>query len=225
MIGSIIDIFEIERIYRKYLLERDVKFDKLGRPIFQASMFLKSAPDMIVTFGCRNNPRLVKDPLKTAICFFAPDSDLYPRLEKVFDELDEYKRFLAVVTMDLTFTADMDVELQHLIVSINQLFSMILAINGIKLIQNTRSGGLNCTYAFTNVPTGISVASGFLGCSMISENNLSYISKILFLLPSQIFIYGKHDAVAEAQLDQFGFTYRSYTDMHRLIKNKEVYYG
>ena len=225
MIKSIVDLLELERSYRKHLLSHNVVFDDKGNPIFQASMFLEEWPETVIPYSCRNNVALVTEPKKTAICFFTKDSLIYPRLEKVFEELDEYKRFMAVVSMDLTFTSDMEVELQRLIITINQLFTMILAINGIKIILNTRSGSLDCLSAFSNFPKGISVSSGFLGCDRLQEDNLSYISKILFLFPSKVFIYGKHDPKAEEQLDRFGFDYRVYADVHRRTKGKEVCHG
>ena len=225
MIKNIVDLLELERSYRDYLISHNVHFNSIGRPIFQASMFLVDWPDVIVTYQCRNNAKLVNDPRKTAICFFTADSRIYPRLEKVFEELDEYRRFMAVIGMDLTFTEDMEPELQELILTINQLFTMILAINGIKIVMNTRSGGLQYSSAFNNIPKGITVSSGFLGCNRLSESNFSYISKMLFMLPGRVLIYGKHDLNAEEQLERFGFVYKSYPDVHSRSKNKEVFYG
>jgi len=221
MISNIVDLLELERSYRDYLLSQNVDFDEKGFPIFQASMFLNEWPDVIVTYQCRNSTALVKDPSKTAICFYTADSRIYPRLERVFKELDEYRRFIGVVSMDLTFTSDMDLELQLLILTINQLFTMILAVNGIRIILNTRSGGLDLSLAFKTIPKGIAISSGFLGCNRLSKDNLSYLSKIIFLLPCKVLIYGKHDLVAEEQLERFGFIYKIYPDTHRISKNKE----
>ena len=225
MINSIIDLLELEHSYRNYLLSQNVVFDDRGFPMFRPTMFLTWWPDTIVTYQCRNNKSLVLDSTKTVICFFTADSRIYPRLEKVFEEIDDYKRFAAVISMDLTFTNDMEPELQQLIIMINQLFTMILAVNGIKIVINTRSGGLDHLTAFGNMPKDITVASGFLGCKELREGNHTYISKMLFLLPSKVLIYGKHDYIAEEQLDRFGFVYRVYPDVHRYTKNKELNYG
>ena len=225
MISNILDLLELEHSFRDYLLTQNIDFDDNGFPVFLASMFLDQWPDAIVTYQYRNNVVLVKDPSKTAICFYTSDTRIYPRLEKVFDELDEYRRFMGVVSMDLTFTEDMDPELQQLIFTVNQLFTMILAVNGIKIILNTRSGGLQLSTAFKTIPKGIAVSSGFLGCSRLSEDDLSYIGKILFLLPCMVLIYGKHDLFAEEQLDRLGFMYKIYPDTHRKYKNKENAYG
>ena len=221
MIRNIVDLLELERSFREYLLSRNVEFDDTGFPIFLPSMFLYEWPEVIVTYQCRNNVALVKNPSRTAICFFTADSRIYPRLEMVFDELDEYRRFMGVVSMDLTFTADMDSELQQLILTINMLFTMILAINGIRIILNTRCGGIESYTAFKSIPKEITVSSGFLGCDRLCENDFSYISKIVFLFPCKVLIYGKHDLVAEEQLDRFGFVYKVYPDTHRSSKSKE----
>ena len=225
MIKSIVDLMELERSYRCYLSAHNVEFDDKGYPRFLPSMFIDQWPDAIVTFQCRNNAMLVKNPVRTAICFFTTDYRLYPRLERIFDDLDEYKKFMAVISMDLTFTDDMDPELQQLIVTINLLFTMILAVNGIKIILNTRSGSLTSSQIFGSIPKGIMVSSGFLGCKRIEEGNLSYITKMLFLFPSKVIIYGKHDQHAEKQLDRLGFEYRVYPDVHKITKNKENEYG
>lgn len=63
------------------------------------------------------------------------------------------------------------------------------------------------------------LASGFLGGSKLeTEDNFSYLEKIIMLLPEKLIIYGKHDFVAESQLDVIGINYRVYMDFHRLCK-------
>ncbi len=225
MIRSIIDLLKIEASYREYLISRGVTFDQKGFPVFQPSMYADDWPSTIVTYPCRNNTALVKDPSSTAISFYLSDERIYPRLEKVFKDINEYKRFMAVISIDLTITDDMDTELQLLLLMVNQLFTMILAVNNVKIIHNTRSGGLSNSTVFRNVPKGITVASGFLGCDRVSEENMSYISKILYLQAGKILIYGKHDINAEKQLDLLGFDYRLYPDVHQLTKMKEAQNG
>ena len=225
MIKNIVNLLKIEHTYREYLISRNVEFNDMGNPLFDESMFITEYPDVIVPYTCRNNKKLVENSEKTAICFFMGDSLLYPRLEKVFKDIDEYRRFMAVVGMDLTFTPDMETELQQLIITINQLFMMILAINGIKIILNTRSGSVEFASVFGNIPKRVVVSSGFLGCDGLQETNMSYLSKILFLFPSKICIYGKHDHVAEQQLERLGFEYKHYDDVHMRTRNKEVNYG
>ena len=94
------------------------------------------------------------------------------------------------------------------------LFTMILAINGIRIILNTRCGGIESYTAFKSIPKEITVSSGFLGCDKLCENDFSYISKIVFLFPCKVL-------VAEEQLDRFGFVYKVYPDTHKSSKSKE----
>ena len=107
---------------------------------------------------------------------------------------------------------------------LNHLFLSVLAINDIKIIINTRTGGIDPYNAFVNVPKGIMVASGFLGCDKLEEEyDYSYLAKVLNLMPEKLIIYGKHDSLVEKQLNVMGINYRVYVDFHRLCK--EVRHG
>ena len=118
----------------------------------------------------------------------------------------------------------MDSEWQEYIFLLNQLFVAVLAVNGIKIVCNTRSAGLDVSRAFRNIPNNVMIASGFLGChSSVSEQDFTYLTKILTLLPDKLIIYGKQDAKVEKQLDTMGINYRVYKDFHRLCQ--EVRYG
>ena len=181
-------------------------------------MFLREAPDIIVPFHNRNN-KVVSDPKKTVLCFFSGDSDLYRRLEKVFDEIDEYKKVQGVIGLDITVTSDMDAEWQNMIMLVNQLFLAILACNGIKIVMNARVGNARSVENLKGFPKGTICATSFLGCKNLrSESDFSFISKVLFILPSKLLIYGKHDRIAEMQLSNMGIDYRVYPDFHRLSK-------
>ena len=222
-IKSFKDIFIfIDELYL-YLKDKEISFDKDGLPIFTPDMFLKDWPDLVVPFSQRKNRRVI-DRKKTVICFFDKDHHLYPRLSKLFDEIDEYKSFMGVIGMDVTFTDDMDEEWQRAIALLNQLFLAVLAVNGIKILLNTRTAGLDTISIWQNVPRGVMAASGFLGCDPIyADDDFSYLEKILMLLPEKLIIYGKHDVKAEKQLDTMGIDYRIYMDFHRLCK--EVHHG
>ena len=181
-------------------------------------MFLDSEPDIIVPFYNRNS-KVVKNPKNTVVCFFSSDSDLYRRLENVFDDIEEYKKYMGVIGLDITVTDDMDPEWQNMIMLVNQLFLAVIACNGIKIIMNARIGSPRSVENLKFFPKGIIWATSFLGCDKLkSEYDFSFISKVLCILPSKLLIYGKHDKIAEMQLTKMGFDYRVYTDMHRLTK-------
>jgi len=202
----------------QYLSDKDIDIDENGYPIFRKEMFLCEWPDMVVPYAHRNNWRVI-DKKKTVICPFDRDHRLYVRLYKLLSEINEYKKYMGVIELDLTVASDMDEEWQKALTLINQLYLAILAVNGIKIVLNTRSGGLNTEVIFKNIPHDIMVASGFLGCDK-SESlyDYGYMKKIIGILPSKIIIYGKHDKIVESQLDTLGIDYKVYADFHRLCK-------
>lgn len=217
-IQNILDIFVITDELYQYLEKKEIEFDEDGFPVFTKEMFLTEWPDLVIPFSQRKNKRVI-DRHKTVICFFDKDQKLYPRISKVLNEIEEYKSFMGVIGLDVTITDDMDEEWRRAILLLNQLFLAVLAVNGIKIVTNTRTGGLYCKSVLHNVPQGVMAASGFLGCDRLKDmSDLAYLEKILMLLPEKLIIYGKHDFVAESQLDVIGINYRVYMDFHRLCK-------
>lgn len=217
MLNSLLDFFKITDKYLEYLSGK-IEFSEAGFPIFETDMFLDKEPEMIIPYYNRHN-KIVKDPAKTVICFFSADAALYLRLEKVFDELEEYKQFQGVIGLDVTVTADMDPEWQNAIMLLNQLFLAVLACNGIKIVMNARIGSPRSVENLKSFPKGVIWATSFLGCDKLySEYDFNFISKVLHILPSKLLIYGKHDKIAEKQLTNMGIDYRIYADMHRLTK-------
>ena len=102
---------------------------------------------------------------------------------------------------------------------LNQLFLAVLAVNGIKIVMNARTGSSDSIKNLMIFPKNILWATSFLGCDNLrSETDYSFISKILALLPSKLLVYGKHDGIAENQLSVMGISHRTYTDFHRLSK-------
>lgn len=217
MLNDLLDFFQITDKYLTYLSDK-IEFSNDGFPIFTREMFSEEEPEMIIPYYNRHN-KLVKDPSKTVICFFSADSSLYLRLEKVFDEIDEYKHFQGVIGLDVTVTADMDPEWQNAIMLLNQLFLAVLACNRIKIVMNARVGSPETVMNFCNIPKNVVYATSFLGCDkLLSNSDFGFISKVLRIMPSKLLIYGKHDKIAEQQLSIMGINFRVYPDLHRLCK-------
>jgi len=217
VINTLSDFFTITDEYLYYLSDK-IDFNEDGFPVFTRDMFPDKEPELIIPYYNRHN-KLVKDPSKTVICFFGSDVSLYFRLEKIFEELDEYKQYQGVIGLDITVTADMDPEWQDAIMLLNQLFLAVLACNGIKIIMNTRTGSAKTIENLIGVPSNVMWAAGFLGCdNLSSEMDFSFLSKIIRLIPSKLLIYGKHDKIAEQQLSTIGIEFRVYPDIHRMCK-------
>lgn len=218
MIRAIDDIMRLVDKYTQYLEAKGARFDKNGFPIPERSWYLDEWPERIVTYRERKS-RIVLHPDKTALCFFCADDRIYPRFEKVLEELDEYRQFMGVVGADITVTKDMDIEWQREIILLNQLFTAMLAVNNIKVIQNLRIGSLGTLSCLINVPSGVMCASGTLGCDLAETDDYSYSVKLCLLHPSRVLLYGRRDKHMEQQLDRLDIPHRLYDDTHKLHKS------
>ena len=215
-IVSIAELLMIVSQYTDYL-QGKISFSSDGWPVLKREWFLNEWPEMMITYSNRNN-NIVSDRGRTVLCFYSKDKQIYPRFINLYEEIKNYRLFMGVVGPDITVTRDMDVEMQKLIMLANQLFMAILAVNGIKVVLNTRCGMQKTAECFCNVPKRIMCASGFLGCK--NSKNLAeaslYVNKVLSLRPDKLMIYGKQDKKVNEQLDALGVTYRYYGDFHRL---------
>lgn len=222
-ISNLQDIFRVTDHLYQYLDNKDIQINDNGFPILRQDMFLDEWPDQVIPFAQRKN-RLVRNPKRTLLCLYDRDQRLYPRLGRLLDEIDEYRNYMGVTGLDITITNDMDEEWQRAICLLNQLFLAVLAVNGIKVVLNTRTAALDASVVFESCPPNIMAASGFLGCSSISEViDYHYIEKILTILPGKLILYGRQDKIVEEQLSVLDIEYRVYIDFHRLCK--EVHYG
>jgi hypothetical protein len=219
-ISSIADLLDVISLMYQYLHGK-IEFSNDGWPLFKKEHFLKVWPDLVVTYRDRNCV-LVKDKKKTLLCFFTADCRIYPRFVKVFQEVNIYKEYLGVVEPDITVTQDMDVELQKVIMLANQLFIAVLAVNGVKIVLNTRSGDKDTLSCFRYIPRGVVCASGFLGCEKSNDywEAATYTDKVLGLMPDKLIIYGKQDRLIDEQLSVVGISYRYYEDFHTLSKRR-----
>lgn len=217
MIKSMDDLMSIVDRYYGYLYSHAFDFDERGFPIFRKNMFLHKEPDLLIPYSQRKS-RIVQNPKKTVLCFYCSDQLIYPRLENLKTDIPELKKYMGIVMPDLTVTADMDSEWQDILMLLNQLYMAAVVVNGIPVVLNTRCPDRSLLVNFSSFPKNIICASGFLGCAYTKEYDLNYLEKILFLRPSKLLLYGKHDLVAERQLNSMGIHYRVYDDFHRLSR-------
>lgn len=223
MISTLTDILRLVDDYTAYLQSAGCRFDGEGFPLIPSSCFLDKLPDKVIPYRDRKS-RLVTDPSKTVLCFYCEDARIYPRLERVFDELPEYRKFMGVVAADVTVTPDMEMEWQRELMLLNQLFMAVLAANGIKVVLNLRCGSSSTLSCFDSVPSGVMCASGTLGCAPTeSPLDMTYLVKLLRVRPSAVLLYGKPDPIMEDQLALAGIPYRRYDDFHQLSKKGSVH--
>ena len=219
MLKTLKDILSLIEEYTKYLESRGCNFDEMGFPVLSRDFYLEEIPDDVVPYANRTL-KFVNNPGKTLLCFYCPDRLIYPRLERIFDDLTEYRRFMGIAGFDVTVTLDMDIEWQKEIMLLNQLATAVVAYNGVPIVQNTRSGVQETHSCFRSVPKGVLCASGTLGCKNQDEfQTLDYIEKILTLQPSGVLLYGKQDKIMENQLSSMGIPFGRYKDIHSRYSN------
>lgn len=206
--------------YADYLSGRGIQFNPQGFPILESKMYLDKWPALMVPYRDRR-ARFVRDPSHTVLCLFTSDARIYPRLEKVLDDIPEYRRYMGAVGSDLTVTSDMDLEWQQAIMLLNQLYMAALAVNGIKIVQNLRCGSLDTIACLSCVPGGVTCATSTLGCaSTESELDLFFAEKLFAIRPGKLLLYGKRDPIMEHQADIAGVPCKVYPDAHTLYKQR-----
>lgn len=212
MIKNSKDLLNAVMGFYDYLLKHNFQFNKHGFPIFSREMFLQRWPEWVIPYKNRKH-WVVGDYKKTLLCFYTPDRNIYPRLEKTAEEIDEYKKYMGCIFCDLTVTWDLPPKMQEYLILVNHLHAAFLATKGIKLVANLRIGGEHSSKCLAGIPTNVMCASGFLSCKNLkTDNDLSYIRKVMQVLPSKLLIYGKKDRIVEEQLYKNGICFKRYGD-------------
>lgn len=218
------DLFKKIDEYTSYLQHRGQIFSREGWPIFHESQFLTEWPAKVVPYYQRHDKRLGNHK-EITLCLYCGDEEIYPRLDKVMQDLPIYREYMGCVGCDLTVTKDMDEERQDAIMLLNHLHMAILAKNNIKIVANTRTGGKKTLRALKSFPKSVMCASGFLGCDDEADYDMEYIAKVLSLRPSKLIIYGKCNLMQREKLDRVGINYRVYPDYHTWSKEMAKKHG
>lgn len=185
---------------------------------------MQETPQEILPFSHRN---ACKEKSKTAVCFFENDKALYRRLLNLKDNLPIYKEYLGACGFDLSPRIGWSVESQKFNITLSQMATVYLALNGVKVIPNFRIGNLEETISSLAVyPPGSPFALGALGCykRKITMGDLLYLKiKLLCTCPSIIYIYGKLEQPVLEMIDDFGVPYKIFSDFKSAcFANKEA---
>lgn len=220
MLENLRDTFLTIDHFHKYLDVIGMRFNEDGFPLVSSSCFLTEAPELVVPYSHRNS-RLVRDPERTILCFHMSDVLNYRRVERVFSDLPEYRRFLAVAATDITVTADMEPEWQAAIMLTNALFLAVLAVNGIKVVANLRCGGRRSVRYLSWIPKGVACITSTLGCDDLADpSDCSFLAKVMLVRPDPLILYGKRDEIMIDQLLSLGFDVWHQLDSHALSKGR-----
>ena len=190
-----------------YLKQNVIEFSKDGFPVFKENMFTDEIPKEILPFNRRNE---CKNKKKTALCTCQVDKEIYPRIEHLDQDLEEWKSFMACIVFDLSPRLEWRSEIQKFNICLNQMSAIYLALHGVKLIGNLRVGSLNTIGALYSYPTETCFLVGSLGCTKyLSIEDLDYFStKILITLPKRLYFYGSLEKHVEKLIKGYGIPYK-----------------
>lgn len=208
MIKSLNDVLRLIERLQQDVIRGGISLDRAGFPQLPPEAFLDEVPDDMIDWRHRHQ---VGDPSRTVVNFFMRDREVYRRLERLEDDISDYRCFMGATAPDVTVTMDMDLEFQRAIMQLNQLGMARVAIGGVKVVPNLRSGSSATVSCFSAIPPGVIWASSALGCRPLRvDTDFSFLDKVMCVRPSFVLLYGKSDRRVEEQLDSMGYCWRRY---------------
>ena len=220
---------ELVECYTAYLKDKGVEFYDNGYPKFNSDWFIKEKPKVIAPFNKRQYYR--QDKHDISICYFEKDEHLYPRLDKVFKEIEILKEYHSVCMMDISISPLMLDEVQRMNLLLNLLFICVIAVNGIKIIPSFRTGNFDTlTLLVNSVGHSKYWVMGSVGTQQVRSNSFfEYLfrTKCMFVEPANLLCYGRPNKQTCKCLDEYGIEYKPfYKDFRDLsyssrIKNYE----
>ncbi len=190
--------FVTAEFLKKWLLEHECRFDINGFPIMPKK--------------------------NTSICFCIPDGRIYPRFEKVFDEINELKSFQSVCAMDLSVSKNMNREMQNFNMLLNSLYMAVLAYSGIKIIPSLRCGDESTIHFLLNhkgAPLWIlGIHGNSQNCDVYAFDEYILRSEFIFIHPKKVLLYGNPSKREKDILDDIEIPYRAYDHFLKLYKSR-----
>lgn len=219
---------ELVECYTSYLLEHGVKFNDDGFPVFKQEWVIDNKPLLIAPFSKRKYYH--QDKKNISLCFFEKDEYLYPRLDKVFKEIDLFRNYHSVCMMDVSISPLMLDEVQKMNLLINMLYICVLAVNCIKIIPSFRTADFE-TIKLLKSSVGYSKywIMGAVGTQRIINNSFyDYLfrKKCLLIMVESLLIYGKTNETTTSILKNYGINCDNvYIDFRNLSYKAEIDYG
>lgn len=155
---------------------------------------------------------------------FSNDENIYKRLKTLREDLGKYLQYKGFGGFDLSPRIQWDVNLQRFNLLLNKLADAFLAVNGVKLLPNFRTGCLDTFDVLAIYPPNTWYSVGLLGCSRgrVKINSMYLRTKLLVTNPDMLIFYGKLKPEYAYILDEYGVKYKVFTDFQRLSRRKEI---
>ena len=196
-----------------YLKQKGINFNDEGYPIFSREMLLNDAPKYVLPIGHTS----VKDKKNALLVFFSNDQNIYKRLLRLEQDLSFYKQFYGVSGFDLSPRINWNVRLQKFNILLSMMATAYLAVNGIKVMPNFRTGCIQTLPVLNCYPANSTYIAGTIGCSRgyIDINEMHLRFKLILSNPRQLIFYGTLKEQYSKLLKEFGIKHKCYLDFNR----------
>lgn len=211
--------FMVAEVLKKWLSEHGCCFDVNGFPILPENCYESLEPNYLAPWHHRNfYPKA-----NTSICFCIPDERIYPRFEKVFDEIKELKKYQSICSMDLSVSKNMNREMQNFNMLLNSFYTAVLAYSDIKIIPSLRCGDASTIRFLINHKKAplwlLGIHGNSRNCDVAAYDEYILRSEFLFLRPKEVLLYGNPSKREKNILDDIEMPYRVYEDFRKFYKN------
>ncbi len=215
------DLFKLADELYTFLINEGIKFNIDGYPIITENMIFRALPDSIVPFGQTYS---AKDKKNTLLVSFCNDEIIYRMLMRVRNDVDYYNQFMGFGGFDLSPRINWDVSLQRFNLAVCKMADVFLAVNGIKLMPNFRTGCLDTINVLNCYPSHSWYVVGALGCANghVPLNEMYLRAKLMITSPDHLIYYGKLKPEYSRILNEFNIPYKVFTDFQRRSRGKEV---
>ncbi|MBR0032807.1 MAG: DUF4417 domain-containing protein [Treponema sp.] len=217
-----INVYDIASWLYHELSQNDIQFNYEGYPVFKPEFILWQKPKYILPFNHRNAAPVKSE---TALCFYMNDKLLYKRLSNLKNDLSLFSGYLGICGFDLSPRMGWDEDLQKFNILLSQMATIWLALHGIRIIPNFRTGSFTTFSSLNAYYKNMPVAIGALGCwkKKLSLNDLLYFKlKIFQCNPQFILIYGMIEDELIEMIEESGIEYQVYPDFRSTCRRREV---
>ena len=145
-----------------FLKQHGIKFIN-DLPIVPKECLYTGIPLMIETFAHRNDiPENIKK--NSLIAYYSYDCDLLRRIYTIEKDINELYCYDGICGFDMSPCITMLKSRQKLSILISAIFNCFVAVHGVKVLMNVRTGNLSSSKISNYLPKGSNFITGEVGC-------------------------------------------------------------
>lgn len=207
------NLFSLVTKLEAILQEQDFKFSPEGYPIIPKENLISEVPEDIEMYPLSKRHQ-TPHPEHTILCAYENDSELYRFLRNFKRNIEDCRKYYGVCGFDLSPRASTDESHQRFNLLLNALINAYMALNGIHILPNWRTGNLNTLEILNIYPVNSVFAVGCLGCGKrnFKENEIILRMKLLISRPKFLIYYGSLRKRYRKILEEIGIPYRILLD-------------